>query len=129
MATNNLALSALRHHVTGAVERGESAAVDCHETPAGSMRRRLPCVPFRDVPRGIIRVQRQYLAQGIDAYGCHALAGGTGARVLLCDARQVLRRAHAVMTPRRFWQRYLLTMLAIQACTAATLYLLGVFSK
>jgi hypothetical protein len=33
------------------------------------------------------------------------------------------------MTPRRFWSRIILTMLAIQAGTAAALYLLGVFSK
>jgi hypothetical protein len=28
------------------------------------------------------------------------------------------------MTPRQFWQRYILTMLAIQAGTAAALYVL-----
>jgi hypothetical protein len=32
------------------------------------------------------------------------------------------------MTPRQFWSRYILTMLAIQAGTAAAIYLLRVFA-
>ena len=37
--------------------------------------------------------------------------------------------AARALTPRQVWKRIILTMLAIQAGTAAALYLLGVFSK
>lgn len=37
MAANNPALNALRRHVTSAIERGESTAIECRETPATIM--------------------------------------------------------------------------------------------